>query len=660
MVQQQEDIIKVSILGSESIILGYHLLPYLASDLVQNVKASTYVIITDRNIAALHLNPLLDAFQAAQRKFGQSVRVLFKIIPPGELSKSRDTKAAIEDWLLEKVCTRDTCLIALGGGVIGDLVGFVAATFMRGIPFVQVPSTLLAMVDSSIGGKTAIDTPHGKNLIGAFWQPKRIYMNLSFLSTLPKREFINGMAEVIKTACIWDEQDFVKLEQGVEKIQDAVLNGVKDNFTGATMETRTEGQCLLLDVILASARVKAHVVTIDERETGLRGLLNYGHSIGHAIEAILAPQVLHGECVAIGMIQEAELSRYLGYIDRSSIDRIANCLSSYGLPISLDDERLLCRSGGTPCPVDTIMSNMRIDKKNAGSVKKIVLLSKIGDTVEKKASAVGDQEIETILHEQQPKKMVKQTSTKNVKVAAQNCFDTSACKSFVSLSFPDYREVATETLQAIAKDTSAVEFRVDLLTDPDNDIPSKEFVQEQINVLRSKIGKTPIVYTVRTKSQAGTFPDNQENKMFELLELGVANHCEFVDVDMTCSDSSIQSFIENKGSSQIIASFHDPGSKYTWSSGMMPFYVKAAKYGDIIKLIGTATCMRDNVELEAFRDKVKDGKPLVAVNMGELGKLSRVLNNFFTPTTHSLLPYVAAPGQLTDQQIDQWRMQLSL
>jgi pentafunctional AROM polypeptide len=168
------------------------------------------------------------------------------------------------------------------------------------------------------------------------------------------------------------------------------------------------------------------------------------------------------------------------------------------------------------------------------------------------------------------------------------------------------------------------------------------------------------VYTVRTISQAGTFPDDQEDKMFELLELGVANHCEFVDVDMTCSESRIQSFIVNKGSSKIIASFHDPSSKYTWSSGMMPFYEKAAKYGDIIKLIGTATCIRDNVELEAFRDKVKDGKPLVAVNMGELGKLSRVLNNFFNPTTHSLLPYVAAPGQLTDQEINQWRLQLSL
>jgi pentafunctional AROM polypeptide len=192
------DVVKVSILGSESIVLGFHLIPFIASDLLQNVKASAYIIITDSNIASLHLEPLMGAMKAAMETQGCSSRIMSRVIKPGELSKSRVSKAALEDWLLSEVCTRDTCLIALGGGVIGDLVGFVAATFMRGIPYVQVPTTLLAMVDSSIGGKTAIDTPHGKNLIGAFWQPKRIYMNLSFLSSLPKREFVNGMAEVIK------------------------------------------------------------------------------------------------------------------------------------------------------------------------------------------------------------------------------------------------------------------------------------------------------------------------------------------------------------------------------------------------------------------------------------------------------------------------------
>lgn len=425
------------------------------------------------------------------------------------------------------------------------------------------------------------------------------------------------------------------------------------------MDTRTEGQTLLLEVILASARVKAHVVTIDERETGLRGLLNYGHSIGHAIEAIVAPQVLHGECVAIGMIQEAELAHSLGYIGRPDIDRISRCLSSYGLPVSLDDERFLHRSSGKPCPVKTIMDNMRVDKKNAGSTKKIVLLSGIGSTVEQKASAVEDDHIQKVLEQHQPK-----TTTFKTDHAKQPSLTTNSpsdqYRSFVSLSFSDYSEIPTATVQAIAKDTSAVEFRVDLLRDPNNGVPSPAFVQDQLNILRSKIGGTPIVYTVRTKSQAGTFPDNREDQMFELLKLGIRNGCEFVDVDMTASNSRIEALIAEKGSTSIIASFHDPDGIHSWISGMMPFYQKAAQYGDVIKLVGFANCMQDNFDLEAFREKVKHGKPLIAVNMGDKGKLSRVLNQFLTPTTHILLPSIAAPGQLTDQQIAQWRKQLCM
>ncbi|KAI9279232.1 hypothetical protein BC943DRAFT_170590 [Umbelopsis sp. AD052] len=653
------DIVKVPILGNESIILGFHLISFIAADLVQNVKASTYIVITDSNIASIHLSPLVSAMKTAMETQGSTSRIMSRVIKPGELSKSRVTKAALEDWLLSEVCTRDTCLIALGGGVIGDLVGFVAATFMRGIPFVQVPTTLLAMVDSSIGGKTAIDTAHGKNLIGAFWQPKRIYMNLSFLSSLPKREFVNGMAEVIKTACIWSLDDFIKLEEGVVKIQDAVLKGVEDNVTGSTVETRTEGQCLLLDVIVSSARVKAHVVTVDERESGLRGLLNYGHSIGHAIEAILAPEVLHGECVAIGMIQEAELSYSLGHLGSASIERISRCLSSYGLPISLEDERLLCRSNGKPCPVNNLMDNMRIDKKNSGSTKKIVLLSAIGKTLEQKASAVNDEAIEAVLKAHQPKI----SSLKRAKIDSPSVQEVhnKSFRSFVSLSFQDYNMVPTETLQAIAKDTSAVEFRVDLLRDPDNAVPSAEFVQEQLTILRNKIGTTPIVFTVRTQSQAGTFPDECQDKMFELLQLGIQSGCEFVDVDMTASVKDIEALVSAKGSSTIIASFHDPVGQYSWSSDMMQFYEKASLYGDVVKLIGTAKCMQDNIELEVFREQVKGNfKPLIAVNMGDKGKLSRLLNPFLTPTTHILLPFVAAPGQMTDQQIEQWRKELCL
>src|SRR5690606_14833914 len=143
-------------------------------------------------------------------------------VPPGEASKTRQTKGEIEDWMLSQGCTRDTIILALGGGVIGDMIGYVAATFMRGVKFCQIPTTLLAMVDSSVGGKTAIDSPLGKNLIGAFWQPERVFIDVKFLETLPEREFINGMAEVIKTAAIWDEEEFVRLENSASTILETV------------------------------------------------------------------------------------------------------------------------------------------------------------------------------------------------------------------------------------------------------------------------------------------------------------------------------------------------------------------------------------------------------------------------------------------------------
>jgi len=195
----QDEIQTIPILGKESIVVGYNLIKnYVAHDIITNLKSTTYVLITDTNIAKLFLSTFRDAFNAEVKKTGAEVRLLEYTIAPGEYSKSRFTKASIEDWMLSHECGRDTVVIALGGGVVGDMIGFVASTFMRGVRIVQVPTTLLSMVDSSIGGKTAIDVPSGKNLVGSFWQPERIFIDLAMLETLPEREFINGMAEVIK------------------------------------------------------------------------------------------------------------------------------------------------------------------------------------------------------------------------------------------------------------------------------------------------------------------------------------------------------------------------------------------------------------------------------------------------------------------------------
>ncbi|KAJ1022561.1 hypothetical protein NDA16_003550 [Ustilago loliicola] len=384
--------------------LGYHLIPHIAKTLLSTLPSSTYVLITDQN-----LESRCSVTTAFRREFEKAAtelnpahtwKLLTKVIPPGEASKSREGKNAIEDWMFEHRVTRDAVVLAVGGGVIGDLVGFVAATFMRGLKFVQIPTTLLAMVDSAVGGKTAIDHPLGKNLIGSFHQPNYVFIDAAWLKTLPPREFSNGMAEVVKTAAIWDPIDFAKLESSALAIRSAVLGPFAKDAPldqGRTLETRTESQSLLLDVIRGSVGVKAHIVTIDEKETGLRNLVNFGHTIGHAIEAVLTPDMLHGECISIGMILEAEVARYMHGLSQVAIGRLTRCLKEYDLPVTLSDSRVTRLPKSLDVTVDRLLDIMKVDKKNSGSNKKIVLLSSIGDTVEDKASTVSDDIIRRVL-----------------------------------------------------------------------------------------------------------------------------------------------------------------------------------------------------------------------------------------------------------------------
>ncbi|KAI9703076.1 MAG: 3-dehydroquinate dehydratase (3-dehydroquinase) [Bogoriella megaspora] len=385
---------KVSILGKDSITVDHGLWgSFVANDLLENLPSEVYALITDTNLGPIYIPKFRESFERSSSKCNRDARLITFEIPPGEISKSFDTYAAIHSWLGSQKFVRNGVIIALGGGVIGDLVGFVAATWMRGVKVVQVPTTLLAMVDSSIGGKTAIDTPHGKNLVGAFWPPQRNYIDLDFLNTLPKRELINGMAEVIKTAAIWDEGEFAALEDNAELLMEAFQ--AKGGL--AAQRRDSEVSAFIKRLVLGSVQVKAQVVTADEREGGLRNLLNFGHSIGHAFEAILAPQILHGECVAVGMVKEAELARYLGVLSPGAVARLTKCISSYGLPTSLSDKTLRKRSASRECPVDDLINIMAVDKKNAGSQKKIVLLSAIGKTYEPKASNVADADIRLVL-----------------------------------------------------------------------------------------------------------------------------------------------------------------------------------------------------------------------------------------------------------------------
>jgi 3-dehydroquinate synthase len=272
------------------------------------------------------------------------------LIPDGEGYKELLWAYYLFGELLKQRLDRASVVIALGGGVIGDITGFVASTYMRGVPFIQVPTTLLAQVDSSVGGKTGVNHPLGKNMIGTFYQPRLVWADTSTLKSLAKREFLAGMAEVIKYGVIWDETLFRFLEDNRGKILDLDHNAMEH-------------------VIKRSCEIKAEVVSMDEREGGLRAILNYGHTVGHALETATGyMSYLHGEAVAIGMYLEARLSSILGIMDAGQAERIRSLIETYGLPseipADLDAERLL--------------ASMRLDKKAIAGELKFILPEKIG------------------------------------------------------------------------------------------------------------------------------------------------------------------------------------------------------------------------------------------------------------------------------------------
>lgn len=244
----------------------------------------------------------------------QNLHVEILTFPAGERYKTRETKQKLEDELLLRQFGRDTCLIALGGGVVTDLVGFLAATYCRGVPVIYIPTTLLAMVDASLGGKTGVNTPHGKNLIGTFTQPHTVLIDTRTLNTLPHKEWCNGIVEVIKHGLIADETLFEFLQKNSEKIKQR-----KGNF--------------LIDMIYASCLIKKNIVEHDEYEHDLRQLLNFGHTIGHAIETIEDYRISHGEAVAIGMLVESYLSIQYAAFQKPSLIALKKLLQQYDLPL---------------------------------------------------------------------------------------------------------------------------------------------------------------------------------------------------------------------------------------------------------------------------------------------------------------------------------------
>ncbi|WP_413672887.1 bifunctional shikimate kinase/3-dehydroquinate synthase AroKB [Massilia cellulosiltytica] len=300
-------------------------------------------IVTNTTVAPLYLDKVAGPLRAAGRE------VVPIILRDGEEFKNWESLNEVFDALLANKCDRKTTLVALGGGVIGDMTGFAAATYMRGVPFVQIPTTLLAQVDSSVGGKTGINHPLGKNMIGAFYQPRAVIADTATLDTLPDRELSAGLAEVIKHGAILDAPFFDWIEANIGKLV-------------------ARDHAALAHAIARSCEIKADVVARDEREGGLRAVLNFGHTFGHAIEAGLGYGAwLHGEAVGCGMVMAADLSRRLNLIDGAAVDRVRALVKAAGLPVIAPD-----------LGVERWIELMEVDKKNEGGAIKFILLKPLG------------------------------------------------------------------------------------------------------------------------------------------------------------------------------------------------------------------------------------------------------------------------------------------
>lgn len=317
-------------------------------------------IISDSNVSQYHLNSIMEIMTSLAGKVNTYV------FPAGEDSKNLDTaKAVYEHLILEKYDRKDI-LIALGGGVVGDLTGFVAATYLRGISFYQIPTSLLAMVDSSIGGKTGVDFDAYKNMVGAFHQPQGVYINLDTLSTLQDREFYSGMGEIIKHGLIKDRGYYIWLKENANKIID-------------------RNPYVLKEMVYRSCVIKKNVVENDFKEAGERALLNFGHTIGHSVEKLMNFQLLHGECVAIGIVAAAYISYRKDMITLEDLEDIKDTLSLYRLPVNI--------SG---IDHQETLEALKSDKKMIGDRINFILLNEIGKAVID--SNVTDEDILEALH----------------------------------------------------------------------------------------------------------------------------------------------------------------------------------------------------------------------------------------------------------------------
>ncbi|MFL5608118.1 MAG: 3-dehydroquinate synthase [Gemmatimonadaceae bacterium] len=328
--------------GSYRVIIGAGLRRAFASWIVDAAPAHRFAVVSDADVAPLYADALVS-------DLGRHARTSLHLMPAGEAHKTRETWARLTDDLLAAGCGRDTTIVALGGGVVGDLAGFVAATFMRGVPVVQCPTSLLAMIDASVGGKTGVDTPAGKNLVGAFHPPAVVLADVEILGTLPRSHRRAGLAEAIKHGVIADAAYFARIDESLH----ALLEGDAD----AT-----------LALVARSVELKAEVVRADEHEHGIRKTLNFGHTLGHAIELTSGFTLLHGEAIAIGMVLEARLAERIGVAPRGTSSEIERLTARAGLPVARP----------AAMSVESVLEATRLDKKARGGAVAYSLPARIG------------------------------------------------------------------------------------------------------------------------------------------------------------------------------------------------------------------------------------------------------------------------------------------
>lgn len=322
---------------SYQVMIGFNILDDLGAKIRHRIpKAKSVLLVSDAAVSSLFGDRCLRSLADA------GFKARLAVVPPGEQSKALDVASGLYDEALEAGLDRRSPIVALGGGVVGDLAGFVAATYLRGVPFIQVPTTLLAQVDSSVGGKVAVNHPHGKNLIGSFYQPSIVLADLSLLKTLEERQFMSGLAEIVKVAAVWDGSFFFWLAENFDSLCSALKQ-----------EKEKEA---LAEAVFRAVTIKGEVVARDERESGLRRILNFGHTFGHALEAATGfNHYLHGEAVLVGMKMACSAALKIGCLQKTDFDIL---------------HRLLDRFAAYPPPeavtVEKVIDSMAYDKKREG------------------------------------------------------------------------------------------------------------------------------------------------------------------------------------------------------------------------------------------------------------------------------------------------------